>query len=151
MGFTTALRSDWVQGEDRIVTTQPLIYFDKKTGRDFVVPIGFYSDGASVPRFLWAVVGHPFNKDVREAAVLHDFLYFSGIVSRAEADRIFREAMQWSGAKWYKRYIYWSGVRAGGWKPWNGYRRKNSEKVHADFLNSDAQQLRQWADYEGNV
>ena len=122
MGFTTKLKSDWVDGEDRIVTTFILSYYDKKTDKDYEVPAGFYSDGASLSKVLWPILGHPFNSDVREAAVLHDWFYYSGIVSRREADRMFRQAMKACGANFVKRYLYWSGVRLGGWVPWNNYR-----------------------------
>ena len=37
-----------------------------------VVPVGFTSDGASIPRLFWPVVGHPLGR-MRKAGVLHDF------------------------------------------------------------------------------
>lgn len=131
MGFTTALRVDFVDGEDRLILTQPLYYYDPETGLEIIVPIGFYSDGASIPRLLWTLVGHPFNRHVREAAVLHDYLYYSGKVSRADADRIFRQAMKWLEAPWYKRYAYWSGVRVGAGMVWAKYRRETADPTEA--------------------
>ena len=35
------------------------------------VPAGFVTDGASIPRLLWRVLGHPFEADIIGAAVRH--------------------------------------------------------------------------------
>lgn len=89
------------------------------------VPVGFISDGASVPRFLWSWLP-PFSK-YGQAAVLHDYLVEGGEVmfaedpkayearfkvTRAQADRIFLEAMEVLGVGRLKRYIMYFGVRA---------------------------------------
>lgn len=44
-------------------------------GRRFIVPAGTRTDGASIPRFLWRVCGHPLQAPRVYAAVLHDWLY----------------------------------------------------------------------------
>lgn len=83
-----------------------------------VVPAGFKTDGASIPRLLWPVFGHPFER-YAAAAVLHDSLYRIKTMSRAEADRIFLEAMAVLGVPKWKRNLMYAGVRAGGWWYWN--------------------------------
>jgi hypothetical protein len=40
----------------------------------YVVPSGYVSDGASIPRPLWSLVGSPFCSEWREGAYLHDHL-----------------------------------------------------------------------------
>jgi hypothetical protein len=57
------------------------------------VPAHFYSDGASIPRFLWAILS-PFGPYL-EGALVHDWLYAQGVTlgTRAKADRAFRELM----------------------------------------------------------
>ena len=50
-------------------------------------PAGFETDFASVPRLFWRIVP-PWGR-YSPAAVVHDFLYHTGLVTRAEADRIF--------------------------------------------------------------
>jgi hypothetical protein len=66
------------------------------------VPPGFVTDFASVPRPVWFWIA-PWGRHGR-AAIVHDFLYRNGSVtdvaarqmrrpSKAEADRIFRDAM----------------------------------------------------------
>ena len=44
-------------------------------GCRFTVPAGTQTDGASIPRFLWRVCGHPLQAPRVYAAVLHDWLY----------------------------------------------------------------------------
>lgn len=84
------------------------------------IPAGFVTDGASVPRVLWNILP-PFGAYSR-SALLHDWLYFSGECSRAEADRRFMESMEREGVSLWKRWVMYSGVRMGGWVAWNRYR-----------------------------
>jgi hypothetical protein len=111
----------------------PLV-FEAKDGHTFVVPAGFVTDGASVPRLMWALYP-PFGDDYEPAAVLHDYLYahaeaFEGL-TRRDADDIFLEAMTAAGFRASgRRAIYWA-VRVGGWKPWRRYRQDASEQAAA--------------------
>lgn len=91
-------------------------------GKTFVVPIGFYTDFASVPRIgiIYAALGDT----AHEPAVVHDWLYYSAMVSRDVADKVLLEAMVVFGIPAWRRWpIYW-GVRLGGWYAWNDHRKK---------------------------
>jgi len=92
------------------------------------VPVGFYTDFASVPRFMplaYACVGDT----AHEPAVVHDWLYYSALTDRKTSDAIFLEAMKLKGmSAWRYWPIYW-GVRTGGWKAWNDHRAKSNAKV----------------------
>lgn len=44
-------------------------------GYRFTVPAGTSTDGASIPRFLWRVCGHPLESPRLYAALLHDWIY----------------------------------------------------------------------------
>lgn len=47
-----------------------------------LVPQYFLFDGASIPRMLWPIVGHPYDSDYVQAAGVHDVLYrYNGKVS----------------------------------------------------------------------
>lgn len=50
---------------------------------------GFRFDGASIPRMLWRLCGHPLEAPRLAAALAHDWLYRSQVTSRAIADDIF--------------------------------------------------------------
>lgn len=82
------------------------------------VPAGFKTDFASVPRvFRFIVTGHDLT---RKAAVIHDYLYQSGLGRRKTADKIFLMAMDESGVPAWKRYAMYYAVRVGGWISWGG-------------------------------
>lgn len=82
--------------------------------RDIVVPEGFTTDLASVPRFLWAVIA-PFDLSI-EAPVVHDWLYRNGGLgrSRAECDRLFLELMEERGVPFLRRRSAYYAVRLFG-------------------------------------
>jgi len=81
----------------------------------FVVPAGFRTDFATVPRVVtWLV---PRFGAYTLAAILHDWLCTEGIrsgaVSAREADGIFRRVMRESGVPVVRRWLMWTGVRWG--------------------------------------
>ena len=88
-----------------------------------VVPAGFLTDFASIPRPLWSLVGDP-GGPWAPAAVVHDYLYRTGLMPRAEADAIFYEAMAAEGIRTTKRWLMWLAVRVGGWA---AYRKARGE------------------------
>ncbi len=61
-----------------------------------VIPKGFTSNGANVPRIFWWFV-HPAGI-LFEAAVVHDYYYKHALESKAYADNIFRLVAQHHGA-----------------------------------------------------
>ncbi|MBF6330090.1 DUF1353 domain-containing protein [Nocardia transvalensis] len=77
----------------------------------FVVPAGFSTDFASVPRVLvWLI---PRYGAYTRAAILHDYLSRTGAVSRADADALFRTALGDCGVSVPRRWMMWAGVRSG--------------------------------------
>lgn len=81
-------------------------------GEEIVVPAGFIFDGASIYRPLWSIL-HPMGR-YRNAALIHDYLYRTGIVSRARADEIFLEAMEELEVPWRRRRLMYRAVRLFG-------------------------------------
>ena len=80
------------------------------------VSIGFMTDFASIPRIFWVVL--PKWGKYGNAAVVHDWLYWSQDRIRADADQIMFEAMGVLAVPDWKRYaIYWA-VRAFGGIAW---------------------------------
>lgn len=76
------------------------------------VPAGFETDFASVPR--WPLTFALLGSYGHAAAVIHDWLYTSGELSRADADRVFHEALRSSGIARWRAWLMWGGVRVGG-------------------------------------
>ena len=80
------------------------------------VPIGTYTDFASIPRPLWAVF--PRWGKYGNAAVIHDWMYWNQSRSRKEADDIFLEGMVVLEVGYIQRYAIYLAVRLGGWWGW---------------------------------
>jgi len=96
-------------------------------GIEVDIPEGFIFDGASVPRFLWSIIGSPYLPQYIGAGLVHDYLYRTGIVSRKKADQIFYDLLRDNKvSKFYARKMYW-GVRFGGWKAWNKHRKNDTK------------------------
>jgi hypothetical protein len=81
-------------------------------GAIITVPIGFRTNFASVPRLPLAYL--LFGGVANKAAVVHDYLYSTGKISRSKADAVLKEASKVSGVGWFRRQAMWLGVRAGG-------------------------------------
>lgn len=92
------------------------------SGKVITVPKGFITDGASVPRALWALF--PSWGTYSRAAVVHDMLCHdlnrgtphALAPTRKDADTIFLEAMKVCGTNWFTRTVLYVGVRIGSLK-----------------------------------
>ncbi len=74
-----------------------------------VVPSGFRSDGASIPRIFWPVA-RPFGSSL-PAALLHDYLLTETQLSRRECDRLFLASLKATTPYKLKPYILYVAVR----------------------------------------
>ena len=103
----------------RITLTQDLLYVSDLLDRACImVPAGFNSDLASVPRGLWNLI--PPWGPYADAAVIHDYLYRVQVIKpRKFVDQIFLEAMEVKQCRWAQRWAIYLGVRIGGWLTWN--------------------------------
>jgi hypothetical protein len=100
-----------MMGDGRWTLLCPLVYRLADESNTFVVPTGFETDLASVPRIPVAYmaaagVGH-------RAAVLHDWLCRTAPISRKEADGVLYEALKVTGVSWWRRWMFYTGVRVG--------------------------------------
>lgn len=103
------------------------IYNSAKEGR-IKVPRNFITDGASIPKIFYSIIGTPWNGKYSKAAVIHDYFYKEQPISRKRADYVFYEAMKTLGVPlWKRKAMYW-GVRMFGYFVWkkriklkNGY------------------------------
>jgi hypothetical protein len=102
--------------------TEPFEYRDNPLV--ITVPVGFITDGASIPRFAWGLIGSPWSGRYSRAAVVHDWGYFKQAMPRLTVDRIFLQGMRILGVPRWKRILMYAAVRAFAWKPWNDYKRK---------------------------
>lgn len=111
LGNTHVLAVDWsVEG-------------DLPDGRHFRITVrkGFVFDGASIPRFLWRVCGHPFEVPRVAAALAHDWLNHSHTVDRETADMIYREICRMVGIGWLSRTVEYRTLRLFGDAAWHSH------------------------------
>lgn len=94
-----------------------------RDGAAFVVPAGFVTDLASIPRALWNLVA-PFELSIA-APIAHDWLYKHGgqlldaaPYARAEADALFRSLMARAGITRAHRTAAYLAVRLFGGSSW---------------------------------
>ena len=81
-------------------------------GKEVIIPTEFKTDLASVPRIpiVYLAVGGRGHK----AAVVHDWLYQTGIYPRKECDAFFYHALRESGVGYFYAMAMYNGVRIGG-------------------------------------
>lgn len=118
-GFESRLRVEKINSHWRLI--EQLAYDSAVLSARVVVPAGFETDFASVPRlpFAFWLAGDT----AHLAAVVHDFLYTIQLCSRVEADRVFYEAMTLTGVPLWRRSLMYAAVRVGGWAIWRRRRK----------------------------
>ena len=116
-------------------------------GPFILIPYMFVTDGASIPRYLWSIVGSPWTGNYPQAAVVHDKLFlncgwchhFCGHLSTRYSydfalqlgpneyivhytfdavNRILFDASGVLGTPYYKRLVMYWGLKARGYVRW---------------------------------
>ncbi|PTE00895.1 DUF1353 domain-containing protein [Pandoraea apista] len=116
--FLTRLVMESATGCDdgRWRLVRALVYQSDVADQTFVVPRGFVTDLASVPRLpvVYWLAGGTSN----EAAAVHDWLYTAKPVSRAVADKVLREASAVTCVPVWRQWLMYWGVRLAGASHW---------------------------------
>jgi hypothetical protein len=92
-----------------------------KSGIIVAIPAGFVTDYASIPRPLWTIASP--QSDYSEAAIIHDYLYWTQSCTRLQADNIFLIAMKEDGVGRFKRWAVYRAVRGAGQGSWEENKR----------------------------
>lgn len=96
----------------------PFTYISRRYGT-IRVPAGFVTDLASIPRLARWYVSR--DGDHTKPAIVHDYLYTRASIAdypsitRADADRVFLEALLVRGIRPGLARMMYLAVRAGGW------------------------------------
>lgn len=87
--------------------------------QEFTVPVGFWTDFASVPRIIWPIIS-PY--ELGYGPIPHDFGYFTGIGNKDYWDLVLLSCMELDKIKEWRRNAAYRAVQwfAGG--VWNKYR-----------------------------
>ena len=76
--------------------------------KDIVIPFGFKTDGASVPRLFWSLFP-PNRTDYLPCAIIHDYLCDKGEYKKA--DKCFKECLKELEVDKFSRTIMYLAVR----------------------------------------
>jgi hypothetical protein len=102
------------------------------SGYTIRVRAGYSTDGASIPRLAWRLIGHPWGQYL-PAAIVHDILYETEIWDREMADQCFRDLMQWLEVPAWRRALMYRAVRTFGGPTWAKHT-EASRTIAREFL-----------------
>lgn len=110
VSFLNQLRVEVLADNSFILTSDFYVLLEEV--EEVVVPEGFITDFASVPRIpiVYLAVGNRGHK----AAVLHDWLYHTKKYSRAACDAYFYHALRTSGVGYFYSQAMYRAVRLAG-------------------------------------
>jgi hypothetical protein len=106
----------WHSQKEKVLfrTNQEYTFFID--GKSIVVPEGFETDFASVPKTFWGLFP-PIGKH-NPAALVHDYLYDNRIGTRRNADMIFLRLMLQYGVDPFRSLLMYGAVRIFGKRWW---------------------------------
>lgn len=121
MTFKTDITLTHIPDRSSWNVTADIIYYSERYLWCVIVPAGFNTDLASIPRYVWWLIPRD-DRHIVDGAVIHDYLYRDGSCTRAQADMILRDAIRERQGKYWYRAIVWSFVRIFGAKAWASHR-----------------------------
>lgn len=101
------------------ILAKPLVWAGSASSPPFIVPVGFMTDLASIPRGLRNLPSFDPNGRSRRAAVGHDWLYWWQGWGKTRADDFLREAMLAEGCGVADAEAFWLAVHLGGGSSWD--------------------------------
>lgn len=82
------------------------------------VKSGFTTDGASIPKIFWSIIGNPLENDLLKPAIIHDGLYTLMKISRLECDKMLKDMLLFNGVSKIKAFFIYYAVRLFGGSHW---------------------------------
>ena len=99
---------------DGIMQLQNNVLYIDFNNDTYLIPRGFETDGASIPKVFWSIIGSPFKGQYLYAALIHDYLCKMGVdgtpkASRKVTNKIFYNCMRYYGVGRCKaKMMYWA-------------------------------------------
>lgn len=103
-------KGKWQLEDELIVYIAPLM--------PIVIPAGFVTDFASVPRLLWWLIS-PTDDTLAIPAIIHDLLYRTQWLTRRMSDEVMNMLMMHRKASPVARFFVYRALRLAGWVAWN--------------------------------
>jgi hypothetical protein len=120
----TPFLQPFADGEDWMLQSPMVFTAGKNNSLIVIVPRGFVTDYASIPRALRLLF--PRNGDYGNAAIVHDYLYWRQDCTRAQSDNIMAIGMKEAGVPTATLRAVHVGVRLGGQGGWDNNRRNRN-------------------------
>jgi len=125
--------------DDFWIVRAPLTWQDAQFGR-ITAPVGFYTDLASIPRWLRNLPAFDPDGKSRRAAVVHDWLYQRQQLPKSTADLFLRAAMIADGCSALDADAFYEAVHLFGQSSWDA---DHARTMAASFV--DAETYQAWA------
>lgn len=125
--------SETITVETTIRVLLPELQFEGKRYKPIVFSVNrtFWSDGASIPRWAWTLVGHPFYGKTLIPALVHDFNYVWNPhrYSRKHVDKLFEKMLIQAGHSKVTAHAMYLAVRLAGGNYWDKMEKQNHHKA----------------------
>ena len=129
--FNGPVRARWLQ-DGRFMALCVELEFNQRGGSVWCAPVGARTDGASIPRIFWAVIGGPFEGKYRDAAVNHDYECCVKARPWRDVHRMFFDGMMANGEdRWRANLMYFAVYHFGPRWP------KSDERSRTTFMEGD--------------
>lgn len=131
----------------------PMKWTTNKPPTSIIVPEGFVTDLASIPRLFWSLI--PRDGSYADAAIIHDFLYWNQNTTRREADQIFLLAMRDLEVARETSHAIYSAVRSYfgeiAWENNRKLKKEGESRVLSSFPNNPAIKWINWKKDPSNL
>jgi hypothetical protein len=110
-----------------------------------VVPKGFVTDFASVPRIFWPIL--PPDDEYLLAAIVHDWLYWQQLGTKPQADAYLKAGMEELGVTSWKITAVFQGVARLGDSSWKGnsdLKKSGEKRLLTEFPMSGSVRWSDW-------
>lgn len=92
-----------------IEVLEELIYIDSNKTK-WIVPKGYKSDGASIPKWAQRFIGEPLEGDTLRAVLIHDVYCENKKRSQEDTHKVFREILKLDGVNLLIRNLMYQAV-----------------------------------------
>ncbi len=104
--------AEWLNDRE-MVLTEPFVYRDSN-GDVWQVPESARINGASIPRYLWSLVGSPYVGPYRKPSVVHDYYCQSRCKPAADVHWMFYDACLTAGVPRIQASLMYLAISARG-------------------------------------
>ncbi len=106
----------------KCIVVRKTFKYKSKDGQKWIVPKGFQSDAASIPKWAQKFIGEPLQGDTLRAVLVHDVYCENKKRSQEDTHKVFGEIMKHDGVNLVTRNLMYQAV-----KKWNEFKNPDWE------------------------